>query len=337
MTETKDLSPVAAWEYPHCRCIPVENLIDGSNHFDVPVQPEKKHVFDRLVRFERPIRIRRITIPSAWVVLVKLSVLAVLDEASEVELHTVNGSSVSVRDPHFEVSECPPVWSIKIRMTASRTRTGDGSALTFSGDLILVYLHALMLPLEQDLAAALKATDHPGTNGCHGHGAPDTHIHTLGTIALVTKSGDRVPALSAVLAARSPVFKAMFNTSMREAKEGVVHLDDVPTSAVQAFVHLMHTDALPTDLSAEDLCYVCELAALYDVPWVKPMVRPAAQASCRNDFAAFVRAAHRFQNQEFLEMTVLFAMRTGTGKAALLSALTSKLSLGRGTTLALPL
>jgi hypothetical protein len=60
-------------------------------------------------------------------------------------------------------------------------------------------------------------------------------------------------AHKAVLAARSPVFKAMFTNHMQESKENIVHLDDVETSSFGLFLRFLYSSVLPScpiDLAA---------------------------------------------------------------------------------------
>lgn len=48
-----------------------------------------------------------------------------------------------------------------------------------------------------------------------------------------------------ILTARSPVFRALLNSDMREGKEGVVVIEDVRAPVFRALLHFVYTDSLP--------------------------------------------------------------------------------------------
>lgn len=55
-----------------------------------------------------------------------------------------------------------------------------------------------------------------------------------------------------ILAARSSVFKAMFKSGMREAKEMKLLLDDVPEAQLKLFLHALNSDELPDTMTVTD-------------------------------------------------------------------------------------
>lgn len=56
----------------------------------------------------------------------------------------------------------------------------------------------------------------------------------------------RFPVHRCVLAARSTVFRAMFESTMREGQDGVVNILDFPASTVEAMLKFVYTDVLDT-------------------------------------------------------------------------------------------
>lgn len=56
---------------------------------------------------------------------------------------------------------------------------------------------------------------------------------------------EELPAHRIILTARSPVFRALLNSDMREGKEGVVLIEDVRAPVFRALLHFVYTDMLP--------------------------------------------------------------------------------------------
>ncbi|KAK4741036.1 hypothetical protein SAY87_024624 [Trapa incisa] len=68
-----------------------------------------------------------------------------------------------------------------------------------------------------------------------------------------------VPAHRAVLANRSPVFKAMLENEMTESKSGTIKIDDVSYEALRAFVNFMYTaEACMDEQLASELLVLAE-------------------------------------------------------------------------------
>ena len=57
--------------------------------------------------------------------------------------------------------------------------------------------------------------------------------------------GEELPAHRILLAARSPVFRALLSSEMREGVEGVVSVEDVRAPVFRALLHFVYTDSLP--------------------------------------------------------------------------------------------
>lgn len=76
-----------------------------------------------------------------------------------------------------------------------------------------------------------------------------------------------VPAHRAVLACRSPVFKAMLENEMEESLSGTIKISDVSYDALRAFVNYMYTAEACLD---EQMAYeLLELAEKYQVKHLK--------------------------------------------------------------------
>ncbi|CAL5013615.1 unnamed protein product [Urochloa decumbens] len=67
-----------------------------------------------------------------------------------------------------------------------------------------------------------------------------------------TIDGETFHAHRAVLAARSPVFKAELHGSMAEATMASITLNDIAPSTFKAMLHFMYTDALPGEVELGD-------------------------------------------------------------------------------------
>ncbi len=65
--------------------------------------------------------------------------------------------------------------------------------------------------------------------------------------------GEEMPAHRLIVASRSPVFKALLDNDMREGKETTIHIHDVRAPAFQILLHFVYTDALPAEVSGENL------------------------------------------------------------------------------------
>ena len=64
---------------------------------------------------------------------------------------------------------------------------------------------------------------------------------------------EELPAHRIILTARSPVFRALLNSEMREGKEGVVNIGDVRAPVFRTLLHFVYTDMLP-EVRSPALC-----------------------------------------------------------------------------------
>jgi speckle-type POZ protein len=76
--------------------------------------------------------------------------------------------------------------------------------------------------------------------------------HTDGTDVSFIVDGENFPAHRAVLAARSPVFKAMLFGSMAEAAMSSITLHDIAPATFKAMLCFIYTDELPAKDKPED-------------------------------------------------------------------------------------
>eukprot|EP00411_Alexandrium_monilatum_P022397 CAMPEP_0175221020 /NCGR_PEP_ID=MMETSP0093-20121207/20090_1 /TAXON_ID=311494 /ORGANISM="Alexandrium monilatum, Strain CCMP3105" /LENGTH=377 /DNA_ID=CAMNT_0016514557 /DNA_START=21 /DNA_END=1154 /DNA_ORIENTATION=+ len=93
---------------------------------------------------------------------------------------------------------------------------------------------------------------------------------------VVVKVGDEsIRAHSAILAARSPVFDAMWSTSMKEQADKEVTITDLEPTAVHRMIRFMYTGALPSELTND------------------------------NETISLLEAAHRYQVSVLVELCVV--------------------------------
>ncbi|GIY33008.1 TD and POZ domain-containing protein 5 [Caerostris darwini] len=101
--------------------------------------------------------------------------------------------------------------------------------------------------ISPDLKADLKSMYREGT-------LSDTKIRT---------STETFPAHTQILGARSPVFRAMFSTDMKERTKECVDITDLDSETVRRMLLYMYTDALEEDLQCQS---ACQLYAAADKP-----------------------------------------------------------------------
>ncbi|XP_056167147.1 BTB/POZ domain-containing protein At4g08455-like [Syzygium oleosum] len=75
-----------------------------------------------------------------------------------------------------------------------------------------------------------------------------------------------VPARRAVLASRSPVFKAMLENEMEESRSGTIKISDMSYDALRAFVDYLYAEA---GLDEQMVCELLILAEKYQVEHLK--------------------------------------------------------------------
>ncbi|XP_050365183.1 BTB/POZ domain-containing protein At4g08455 [Argentina anserina] len=82
-----------------------------------------------------------------------------------------------------------------------------------------------------------------------------------------SSSGPSVPAHKAVLASRSPVFRAMLENEMEESLSGTIKIGEVSYDALRAFVNYLYT--AEACLDEEMACHLLILAEKYQVQHLK--------------------------------------------------------------------
>ena len=73
-----------------------------------------------------------------------------------------------------------------------------------------------------------------------------------------------------LLCYRSPVFRAMLDSDMREAREGEIIIQDMDSTTVRSMIHYIYTGEMSEDWQDLDILEVARAADMYDMPgWVK--------------------------------------------------------------------
>ncbi|GIZ00768.1 TD and POZ domain-containing protein 5 [Caerostris extrusa] len=103
--------------------------------------------------------------------------------------------------------------------------------------------------ISPDLKGDLKSMYREGT-------LSDTKIRT---------STETFPAHTQILGARSPVFRAMFSTDMKERTKECVDITDFDGETVRRMLLYMYTDALEEDLQCQSVCQLYAAADKYAV------------------------------------------------------------------------
>ncbi|KAJ7551948.1 hypothetical protein O6H91_06G035500 [Diphasiastrum complanatum] len=94
-------------------------------------------------------------------------------------------------------------------------------------------------------------------------------------VTIETGDKDVTPAHRAVLASRSPVFKAMFEHELREKTCAVIRVADVPTPAMRALLLYMYTGEHDTKAMKEHGLALLAAAHKYDLPDLKRVCETA--------------------------------------------------------------
>merc|ERR1719362_439701 len=85
---------------------------------------------------------------------------------------------------------------------------------------------------------------------------------------VLVAGGEEIPVHSIILGARSPVFKAMLESSMKEGSAGKVHIPDVPPAALRSLCEFVYSGTLPEKAcQTDDAINALLMAAIkYDIP-----------------------------------------------------------------------
>eukprot|EP00747_Dinoflagellata_sp_TGD_P167689 gnl/TRDRNA2_/TRDRNA2_192555_c0_seq1.p1 gnl/TRDRNA2_/TRDRNA2_192555_c0~~gnl/TRDRNA2_/TRDRNA2_192555_c0_seq1.p1 ORF type:complete len:350 (+),score=73.28 gnl/TRDRNA2_/TRDRNA2_192555_c0_seq1:79-1128(+) len=117
---------------------------------------------------------------------------------------------------------------------------------------------------------------------------------------ICTDRGGRVfRAHRLILAARSPVFRAMFLTGMRERRAGKVFIEDVTEEAVKCMLDFAYKDRCP-DLEEDNIFDVLKLADKYDMPGLRDLCLDFMAQNARSDNVVnFIAAADSYNLVDF--------------------------------------
>ncbi|KAF9682670.1 hypothetical protein SADUNF_Sadunf05G0132900 [Salix dunnii] len=115
-----------------------------------------------------------------------------------------------------------------------------------------------------------------------------------------TASSVPVPAHKAVLASRSPVFKAMLENEMVESRSGIIRISDVSYDVLRAFVNYLYTAEACLD---EQMAYDhLILAEKYEVEHLKAYCEKflVSKLNWDNSFVSYI-FAHQYNAKHLLE------------------------------------
>jgi len=134
------------------------------------------------------------------------------------------------------------------------------------------------------------------------------HSSLYSDVTLVAQ-GVEFRAHKAILAARSPVFKAMFDSSMRESVDGVVTIEDIKPAVFRQLLRFMYTGCYSEDDLEEDHEEVSRKQAVVEEKKSDADVEDAEEESGDedNDVEEFTGlllvAADRYQLSELVELS----------------------------------
>lgn len=112
----------------------------------------------------------------------------------------------------------------------------------------------------------------------------------------------------AILAFRSPVFRAMLESSMREAKEHKLNIKDFKSTVVELMIRYIYSDEIRTDLSREELTDLYLIADKYDLENLKKLCSKNLCATAKNttDIVNIIFFAGSLNLTEFKEEMIQF-------------------------------
>lgn len=90
---------------------------------------------------------------------------------------------------------------------------------------------------------------------------------------------DRTVGHRAILACRSPVFRAMFEHELKEKTSAVIRVDDIPTPAMRGLLLFLYTGEHDTKAMNEYGLSMLAAAHKYDVPELKRVCEAAVSAN----------------------------------------------------------
>lgn len=101
---------------------------------------------------------------------------------------------------------------------------------------------------------------------------------THGDVTIYTGE-DRTVGHRAILASRSPVFRAMFEHELKEKTSAVIRVDDIPTAAMRGLLLFLYTGEHDTKAMNEYGLFMLAAAHKYDVPELKRVCEAAVSAN----------------------------------------------------------
>jgi len=114
--------------------------------------------------------------------------------------------------------------------------------------------------------------------------------------------GCKFRAHRVVLAARSPVFKTMFLTGMREKRTGKVVIEDASPEAVRCMLSFAYKDGCP-QLDESNIFDVLKIANKYDMPGLRDICLEFMALNARSDnTVAFLVACECYKFLDFKHM-----------------------------------
>lgn len=127
---------------------------------------------------------------------------------------------------------------------------------------------------------------------------------TLSDVEVVCTAGVgcRFRAHRLILAARSPVFKAMFLTGMREKRAGKVVIEDVAPEAIKCMLDFAYKDECP-DLDEDTIFDTLKIANKYDMPGLRDICLDFMARNSRSDNSiGFLAACDSYNLVDFKHM-----------------------------------
>merc|ERR1711920_795173 len=139
---------------------------------------------------------------------------------------------------------------------------------------------------------------------------------------VVVRVGDeQIRAHSNILAARSPVFDAMWSTSMKEQAEKEVTITDLDVVAVQRMIRFMYTGALSPELSNDnETIALLEAGHRYEVPVLVDLCVSALSSRLTVEIVAERLMVADLAGLDSLRRTCLAFITSSSGRVAAVQA-----------------
>jgi len=111
-----------------------------------------------------------------------------------------------------------------------------------------------------------------------------------------------------ILGYRSPVFRAMLDSPMREAREGEITIHHMNPTTLSSMIHYMYTGELVSDWQDLDILDMVMAADMYDLPgWVKLL---GQSTNIPGEIVAdLIIAGSKHEKFKHLQMDVIWILR----------------------------